>query len=97
MEIMSAMLDLPPPVTEKSYSEHNKQICDILSKHAEAELLGAVTRLREACGIGANDVADVAVTFDGTWSKRGFTALYCVCVVISRLCHLIFFFFCVVV
>ena len=30
-----------------------------------------------------NDVIDVTVTCDGTWSKRGFTALYGVLVVMS--------------
>jgi hypothetical protein len=45
--------------------------------------MSAVSRLREACGAGPDQILDVSVTFDGTWSKRGFTALYGVCVVIS--------------
>lgn len=85
LEIMSAVLDLPPPVTDNSYSDHNVHICGVLRKHAEAEQLAAVGRLRHMHKAGPNDIVDVEVTFDGTWSKRGFTAPYGVCVVISWL------------
>ena len=80
IDTIAAMLDLPPPVTEKAYSKHNKHICAVLGRYAEAEQQTAVGRLREACGATPDDVLDVKVTFDGTWSKRGHTAKYGVCV-----------------
>ena len=83
IETICAILDLPPPVADSSYSDHNKEICGVMAKHAESEQKAAVSRLREACGAEPDDIVDVTVTFDGTWSKRGFTAQYGVCVVIS--------------
>ena len=65
------MLDSPPPVTDDSYSEHNVCISKVLHEHAEAEQLAAVGRLRDLHKAGPNDIVDVEVTFDGTWSKCG--------------------------
>ena len=73
IETISALLDLPPPVVDSAYSDHNKEICQILSRFAESEKLAAVARLQEACEASPDDILDVSVTFDGTWSKRGFT------------------------
>lgn len=84
IETICAFLDLPPPVVDKAYSDHNKDICKILGGYAGNEQLAAVSRLREACGAGSGDVLDVTVTFDGTWSKRGFTAPYGVCYVLGH-------------
>jgi hypothetical protein len=39
IETMSAILDLPPPVAERSYSDHNKEICEILGRYASRCLL----------------------------------------------------------
>ena len=39
--------------------------------------------MRELYNASPDTVLDVTVTFDGTWSKRGFRALYCVGVVMS--------------
>lgn len=85
LETIAAVLDLPPPVTDNSYSDHNVYISKVLHEHAEAEQLAAVGRLRDLHKAGPNDIVDVEVTFDGTWSKRGHTAQYGVCVVMSWL------------
>ena len=69
------MLNLPPPVIDSAYSNHKKEIY-----FYESEKLAAVARLREA---SPNDILDVSDTFDGTWSKKGFSAPSGVCVVIS--------------
>lgn len=66
IETISAILDLPPPVAERPYSDHNREICEILSRYAENEQMSAVSRLRDARGAGSDQILDVAVTFDGT-------------------------------
>ena len=81
--IISALLDLPPPVTVSSYVTHNKTICGVLKKYVHDEQLAAVSRLRALYNASPDTVLDVTVTYDGTWSKRGFTAPYCVGVVMS--------------
>ena len=78
-------LDLPPPITGTPYTDNTKTISAVLCRYVEAEQLAAATRLRNMCNPDAapTDILDVTVTFDGTWSKHGLTALYGVCVVIS--------------
>ncbi|ORU94980.1 MAG: hypothetical protein A6F71_10165 [Cycloclasticus sp. symbiont of Poecilosclerida sp. M] len=46
IETISALLDLPPPVTDSSYADHNKHICGVLKEYVRDEQLGAASRLR---------------------------------------------------
>ena len=46
-------------------------------------MLAASAYLHALHGAKPTEVVDIAVTCDGTWSKRGFTAAYGVVVVIS--------------
>lgn len=81
VECWSTMLGMPPPVVDGTYSSYTKHIYDMAKKHAHECQLGAVARLRQKLNAGPDELLDVTVTFDGTWSKRGFVALWC------RRCH----------
>ena len=43
IETISALLDLPPPVTDSSYATHNKTICGVLKEYVHDEQLAAVS------------------------------------------------------
>ena len=83
IETVTAVLDLPPPVTDNSYSDHNEFICEVVGRVAREKQREAVSRLRQLYNANPDDILDVTVTVDGTWSKRGFTAPYGVVAVIS--------------
>ena len=83
LETFCAMMVMLPPVTPASYSEH----CSIVQEESEVVATASQNRasayLHELHGVPQSSVLDVTVTCDGTWSKRGFTALYGVVVVAS--------------
>ena len=62
----------------KSRTNNNKMICGVLKEYVHDEQLPFASRLRALYSAGPDKVLDVTVTFDGTWSKCGFTAPYCV-------------------
>ena len=39
-------------------------------------MVAASAHLHQSCGVPFDEIIDAAVTCDGTWSKRGFTAMY---------------------
>lgn len=59
---------------DHSHSDHEDESSDEDDSSDDGTYLGRVWR---------SDPLDITVTFDGTWSKRGFTAIYGVMVVIS--------------
>ena len=79
-----AKMNLPSPVTKKSYNNHIKAIKKVLVEQAEDKMNAAASRLRgiieteepENITIdeAGNTIASVAVTVDGTWQKRGHTS-----------------------
>ena len=86
-------MDLPPPVTSNAYNKQLKQVKNQSVRCAEelmcqaAERLHTIRSKEEPENIKElNDgvtVADVAVTVDGTWQKRGHTSKIGVVFVIS--------------
>ena len=82
LETICGVLGLLPPVGPKSYSIHN----NILHKFVEnvrmesSKVVSA--QLHRLQGADPNDIIDVTVTWDGTWSHRGFVAPYGVVAVI---------------
>ncbi len=63
-------------------------VVSITVEKTERELVEAAHRLRneiskESEGTSENDTLDIAVSFDGTWAKRGHTSLFGVVYVIS--------------
>ena len=81
VQTFSGVMGMLPPVCAQAYTSHNKKI---LEASRELVSLNFVAAAAELC-VGARDgeLFDVKVTCDGTWSKRSFTALYGVVVVVS--------------
>lgn len=83
MDKFCAVMDMLPPVTAKSYTDH----CTTIQCESEVFALASQKRasayLHHKHGIHHSEVLDITVTCDGTWSKRGFTARYGVVVIAS--------------
>ena len=80
---LCAFLNMPPPVNSKSYRLHREDIFEKVQTITETQMEAAAKRLREktfeddgniplAHLHDANRSIDVAVTYDGTWMKRGY-------------------------
>ena len=83
LETFCAFMNTLPPVSPPCYSEYNQRILKASLAEAEASQKAAASQLHKLQGCLEGEVIDVAVTCDGTWSKRGFTAIYGVVVVAS--------------
>ena len=83
LQTFCGMMDMLPPVTPTSFSEHTKVLAGFSVETASENMLAASAHLHQLHGVELTDVIDVAVTCDGTWSKCGFTATYGVVVVIA--------------
>ena len=90
-----AKLDLPPPVTKRSYNVHMEKIVEKAIIHAEQKMMEAGARLHalvekddpESMHVNEEGVpiANIAVSVDGTWQKRGHTSKIGVVFVLSVL------------
>ena len=83
IESVCAMLNLPPPLSTKSFSSHAERISTMMKDMVEAQMKLAARNLKKQLKSDPDEVMNVCVTCDCTWSKRGFTAPYGVVVVIS--------------
>ena len=83
METFFGMMDMLPPVSSRSFMLHNQALAAASMSSAEHSMIAASEYLHQLNGVGPLDTLDVKVTCDGTWSKRGFTAIHGVVVVIS--------------
>ena len=87
-DIMS-LLNIPAPVSASNYARHVSKLLIKSQSVFDDQLSNAVQRVRntiiqESDGdIDGESIIDVAVTYDGTWSKRGFTANHGIGVVMS--------------
>ena len=72
------VMNLPPPVTERSFIKHQKAIALAASTVADHSTKSAAEELKVL-----HPSSHVAVSFDGTWMKRGFSSLYGVFVAVS--------------
>ena len=78
-----AKMNLPHPVTKRSYNNHIKAIAKVVLEKAEQKMNEAASRLRKIIETeepecmekneAGNPIARCAVTVDGTWQKRGHT------------------------
>lgn len=80
MSKFCGMMDMLSPLSKP---EHNHSIAIASEKAALEEMCSASAYLHALHGSAPTEVIDTAVTCDGTWSKRGFTATYGIVVVIS--------------
>lgn len=82
MESFFGMMDMLPPVSTRSYMVHNNALAASMSI-AKDNMIAASEYLHFLNGVQPLDILDVKVTCDGTWSRRGFTAMHKVFMVIS--------------
>ena len=91
MAQFSGGINLPHPFTKKAYNEHLIKIEKLTSSHADQAMKDASERLRKKISAeqpdnnesGEIDIANVAVTVDGTWQKKGHSSKIGVIFVIS--------------
>ena len=74
------IMDLPPPISEANFRRHQRAMLAASQKVAVDSMETAAEELRKD-----NPDGEVAVTFDGTWQRRGFSSLFGVFVCISWL------------
>ena len=84
LQMFFAMLDLPPPVSRNIYSKHMTVVREKSILQAEDSLRRAREEVREHYGVSSDDqVADVLISCDGTWQRRGFSSLFGAVFIIS--------------
>ena len=83
LSTMCAVVNMPPPPSLRAYQQHKTAICDATNFVVGKSLSDAAKRVRDSLGANDTDTINIAVSFDGTWSKRGFTANYGIGVVIA--------------
>lgn len=83
LESFCGMMDMLPPVTQTAFSTHNQALGDASKMMALQNMLDASKHLHALHGEDPDVVIDIAVTCDGTWSKRGFTATHGLVVIIA--------------
>ena len=83
LETFLSFMNLPPPVTWHGYSAYMEEIARTSLQQAQKIREAASEHLYDMHGVKKDDLLDITVTCDGTWSKRGFTAMYGVVVVAS--------------
>ena len=71
-----SVMNMPGPVAKKSFTTHVKAIARVSQQVAEAEMQKAVKEVRDINKAEEDEIADVAVSCDGTWARRGFQSLY---------------------
>lgn len=73
LEGFCAWMDLLPPVSASNFQIHNKKIASATEDEVLDNLKSASVNLHHLYGVSPSEVINVAVTCDGTWSRRGFT------------------------
>lgn len=75
------MMSMPPPVSPRHYSSYNLKLKEASDVEREKSMSAAAAHLREVAKAKDDEIVDVKVTCDGTWSRRGHQALHGVVVV----------------
>ena len=88
MATMCDILNMPQPISTKAWHDHNNALYAAHKTVIEKHLKSTRDRLyrtltKNSPSTTEEEVIDVAVTFDGTWSKRGHTANYGFCFAIA--------------
>lgn len=77
-----------PCISKTAYYQQMGNVLKAVEAEAEKEMHKVANRLRQKLrdngqDVGDDDIIDVAVSFDGTWAKRGFTSQSGIVFVIS--------------
>ena len=83
LETFCGLMDMLPPIVGSSYGVHNRSLADASMKAGRESMLAAHAHLHQLKASPPTSVIDMAVTCDGTWSKRSFTATHGIVVVIA--------------
>ena len=78
LDVFCSILDLPNPVSQKPYAQHVEAVKEKAILQAKDSMKRANKEVREHydCDVGDDEVADILVSCDGTWQRRGFSSLY---------------------
>lgn len=72
-----AFLDLPTPVAKKNYQRHVKNLHQAAKATASLSMNNAAeVGFTQRVAAGEESPAEIAVTADGTWMRRGYSSLY---------------------
>ena len=77
-ERLCGLMNVPPPVTPKNHHALANKLKDGARTVAEASMLASADEAKQNDG-----TADISVSMDGTWQKRGFSSLNGVVVTVS--------------
>ena len=77
------ILDMPPPIHDSAFQKQKKKVHSVTKTTVLEKLQEAAKGVRSTLGQNDIDIIDVAVSFDGTWSRRGFSANFGIAFVIS--------------
>ena len=70
-----AYMNMPPPSRAKPYKKNSKTITKHLKSIAKKSMSDAAEEIRNLKKVNGNEVAECAVSCDGTWQRRGFSSL----------------------
>ena len=80
MEKFCAMMNMPPPLSHRSYDRHVAEVSRVVATVVDREMKQAATRLQEHLRSPDDDLGDgpldITVSADGTWATRGYTWLH---------------------
>ena len=68
MATICDILNMPQPMSSESWNGHVNTLYDVHKNELQNNLQAARTKLRKKLGHETDDVIDVSVTYDGTWS-----------------------------
>ena len=75
MATICQILNMPQPMSSEAWSDHMDALYKVHKSACEENLETARNKLGQTLGHENNsEIVDIAVAFDGTWSKRGHTA-----------------------
>lgn len=75
----TGLIGMNAPVAPRHYSNYNKKLAEASMAEREANMSSGAAVLHKDAS--EDELVDVRVTCDGTWSRRGFQALYGVVIV----------------
>ena len=68
----SALINLPQPMTAKSYNKSVSSLLNAAYEVAEETMIDAANELK---GDSTDDVVDASISKDGSWQRRGYSSL----------------------
>lgn len=75
IEKFTSLMNMPKPMTQNNYDKLVNKIAGVTKNVAEETMSDAANDIREQVGVADDSPADIGVSCDGTWQKRGFSSL----------------------